>query len=187
MKWFVILFLFLILILFIPLKVKSKIIYNVLCNKGYISIYFYNFKFMVTTWKFVPFKILIKNKNKKDTKIYLYNKENDIDFKDIFLKNLIKRVKILNFRTIGRFGLLQDCFISSIGSGIFTIFSQLLNCFIYTKKDCNKLSNQFFTDFNKNNFIYCITTSIQFNLFIVLWCAFLSLIKKGELVRYYGK
>ena len=187
MRLFIILFLFLLLFLFIPIKFKSKVIYNILNNKGYLSIYFYFIKLFDTTWEIVPFKIIINNKNKKDIKISLYDAGKEADFKELFFKSLLKKVKLINFRTIGRFGIMQDCLLSSAGSGALIVFLQIFNCFLMSKKRCRNLSCQIFTDFNKNNFLLCITTSIKFNLFVVITCALSSLIKKGYREKYYGK
>ncbi len=187
MKAFLIILLLFFLLLIFPIKLKSKIIYNLIKNKGYLSFYFFNFKVLVTTWKVSRFKILIKNKNKKDIKILLFDFKGESDFKDVFFKQLLKVVKIKNFRTIGRFGIEDDCLISSLGSSVLLLISQFFKCYLIEKKSCNNVSSMLFADYSRNNFIVGVTASIKFNLLFASICAVKALYIKNNREKVYGK
>ncbi len=179
MKWFIILFLLLLLILLFPIKLKGKLIYNIFKNEGIISIYFYKLKFFVSHFKLLPHKILIYGKKKKDISIYFFDKDNtQSSVLDIFFVSLIKQVKLNNFRTYANFGLCENAFASSIGSGTLNIFTGLASSYLVTNWDADCISSQIFTDYTKTKFIMCFTSSIQLNLFMVIYCFLSSFIIK---------
>lgn len=178
MKWFIILFLLVLLILLFPIKLKGKLIYNLFKNEGIISIYFYKIKLFVSHFKILPHKILIYGKKKKDISIYFFDTDNQSSVLDIFFVSLIKQVKLNNFRTYANFGLCENAFASSIGSGTLNIFTGLANSYLVNYMDSENITSQVFTDYTKTKFIMCFTSSIQLNLFIVLYCFISSFIIK---------
>lgn len=179
MKWIIILFLLLLLILLFPIKLKGKLIYNLFKNEGIISIYFYKIKLFVSHFKILPHKILIYGKKNKDISIYFFDKENNqSSVIDIFFVKLIKQVKFNNFRTYGNFGLCEDAFASSIGSATINILTGVANSYLVNNLGSDNISSQIFTDYTKTKFIMCFTSSIQLNLFIIIYCFLSSFIIK---------
>lgn len=179
MRLFFILFLFLLLILFIPIKFKTKIIYNLIKNKGYVSLYFYNINLMVSKWKFLPFKITVKNKKwKKDKTIYFNNTKKENEYGDIFLSELIKKLKLSNFRTYINFGFCDNCLITALSGGLFKIGIGVLNSFLINANKAFYLDSQIFCDFEKSKTFFCVTTSVKINLFSIVYCLLASLFIK---------
>lgn len=178
MKWFIILFLLALLILLFPIKLKGKLIYNLFKNEGIISIYFYKIKLFVSHFKILPHKILIYGKKEKDISIYFFDTDNQSSVLDIFFVSLIKQVKLNNFRTYANFALCENAFASCIGSGTLNIFTGLASSYLVNYMDSENITSQVFTDFTKTKFIMCFTSSIQLNLFIVLYCFISSFIIK---------
>ena len=125
MRLFIILFLLLLFILFVPIKLKAKVNYDILNNYGFVSIYFYKLKVFLCKISFVPFKILIETKRKR-FKFKIFKKEKDYSYGEIFFKEVMKRLRINNLRLTSRFGLFQDCLLSSIGSGSILALSSIL-------------------------------------------------------------
>ncbi len=178
MKWLCISLLLLLLILLFPIKLKGKLIYNLFKNEGIISIYFYKLKLFVSHFKLLPHKILIYGKKKKDISFYFFNQNNQGSIIDIFLMQLIKQIKLNNFRTYANFGLFENAFASSIGSGTLNIMSGVANSYLVNKLDSECITSQIFADYTKTKFIMCFTSSIQLNLLIVIYCFLSSFIIK---------
>ena len=164
------LFLLVILLLFIPLNLKVKVIFNAFENKGYVSVYFYKLKIIVKKWKFIPFKIVIQNKNKKETSIYFNKLSKNNEYKDIFSSQIIRKLHIKNFRTYANFGFNENCLITAVGVGFLKIIVGFFNCFLLNIKDASNLDSQIFCDFKKNKLFLCLTSSVHLNLFAIVSC-----------------
>ena len=181
MRLFIILFLLLIFLLLIPIKLKSKLVYNLICNRGYISVYFYNLRLFVAKWKFVPFKIFVTTK-KKDISIYFSNLKKQNVYSDIFFSQLVKKMKINNFRNYTNIGINNNSMLTAISCGFVKIIIGVFSCFLINKKSISSLNSQIFANFNKSNFLFCLTGSAQINLILVIYCAvssfFIKLIKE---------
>ncbi len=173
MKWFIILFLLLLLILLFPIKLKGKLVYNLFKNEGIISIYFYKLNLFVSHFKIMPHKILIYGKKKKDISIYFFDDVDQSSVLDIFFMTLIKQIKLNNFRTYANFGIEDNAFASSIGSASLMIVSGFASSFLVNSKSTDNIISQIFADYTKTKFIMCFTSSIQLNLFLVIY-SFLS-------------
>lgn len=179
MKLFISLALIIILILFLPLKLKSKLIYNLFINKGIISVYFYSIRLFVSKWKLIPFKFIVQRKNKKDISIYFYNlKKQTNDFGEIFFSQLIKKIKLRSFKSFLNFGISEKAYLTSIFVGFFKFLLGSFNVFLVNKKGINSIYSQIFADFKKNNSIFCVSLSLEINLFIIFYCAVTSLFIK---------
>lgn len=161
----------------LPIKLKSKLIYNLIKNKGYISIYFYNLRLFVAKWKFVPFKILVKSK-KKDISIYFNNLKKQNDYSDIFFSQIVKKIKIISFKNFSNIGIKKNCMLTALGCGLVKISTGIFNSFLINKKSIENMNSQTFANFNKNNFLFCVTGSAQINLMIVIYCAISSIFIK---------
>ena len=176
MKLFFILFFVFIFILFFPINLKGKIIYNILNNSGYLCIYYYKIRLFLANLRFIPFKVLIESKKIK-TSFDMFKKEEQYSFSEFFLKEIFKRLKIKNFRLFSKFGLMQDSMLSCIGSGTITFLSSLMMVLIMNKKKVFYSCIQVFPDFLYNRVLICFTGSITLNLFLIIYCAMVSIVK----------
>jgi len=186
MKVFLILFLLIMLLLLFPLKIKSKVIYNLMKNNGFVSFYFYNIRLFVGRWKFVPFKLIIKGK-KKDVVIGLSNLQTQNDYKDIYINQLMKKIKINNVRSYVKFGFNKDALITSLGGAGLKILSGVACCLLSLKESKKIFMSQVYPDYTNTILFICVTASIQLNLIIIIYCFFSSFIlniKRGS--KKYG-
>lgn len=168
MRTAIILFLLLLLLFFLPISLKTKILFNVIENKGCVSVYFYKIKLIVSKWRFVPFKIVVESNKKEETSIYFNKPNKDNNYKDIFFNQVIRRVRIKNFRTYAKLGFNENCLVTAISVGLLKIMSALLNCFLLKYKVPENLKSQIFCDFKNTNFFLCLTSSVQLNLFMIV-------------------
>ena len=173
MRVTIILFLLLIFLLLIPIKLKSKLIYNLIYNRGYLSIYFYNLRLVVARWKFVPFKILVKTK-KKDISIYFNSLKNQNAYSDIFFSQLIKKIKINNFRNFTNVGIKNNAMVTALICGFVKSITGVVSSFLVNKKNINNIDSQIFANFTNSNFLLCLTGSTQINLILVIYCVISS-------------
>lgn len=164
-------------LLFVPIRVKSKIGYNLFQNQGYLSVFFFNFKIFLAKWKVFPTHIQIKLKS-KTMKIYFNSYQAQTNFGDIYISNLIKKVKIKNLRIIASFGFNADQLISVLCGAGLDIILKIIYCVLLSKKSSDKLDIKVFTSAKKTCFIMCGTTSIQFNLMILLTCFIKTVFRK---------
>lgn len=165
-----------ILLLFMPIKLRCKIDYDVFRNDGLLSLFLFKIKLLLAKIKFKNFAILLKDK-KKTTTIYLFNGQEQSKFGDIFLEKLLQNIKVNNSRFISKFGIMRDCLLSSIICGTMINISSVFGCLIAQKKDNVKLSVYCMPDYLHNTFVMCFTSSITFNLFVLLKCLVISTIK----------
>lgn len=186
MRLFIILFLLLLFILFVPIKLKAKVNYDILNNYGFVSIYFYKLKVFLCKISFVPFKILIETKRKR-FKFKIFKKEKDYSYGEIFFKEVMKRLRINNLRLTSRFGLFQDCLLSSIGSGSILALSSILMFTLSSEKNIEHGKIMVFPDYMHSRMLFCFSGSVRLNIFLIILSLVVSLfktIKRG--VKKYG-
>ena len=171
----VLLFLFL-LILFMPIKLRSKIDFNVFINEGIFSLFFFKLKVILAKLEFQPFKILVKTK-KQTIPIYLFSAQRENNFVDLFFDEFLHSLSFNNAKFISRFGIMQDCMLSSVGCGCLLNAFSLISCQIAQNKKRAMTSIYCSPDYNYNTFIVCLSTSITFNIFILLKCLVVSIVR----------
>lgn len=176
MRYALFVFFLVLLILFIPIKLKGKLIYNVFKNEGHVSLFFFNIKLFLASISFKAFKLIVKTK-KKESAIPLTNMQKKEGFGDYFFSEILDKVKINDIRNFTRFGIIQDCMVSCMGSGMIIILSSLINTFLYNKKTISNSLVQVFPDYTNSRFLNCITSSITINLFVIIWALVVSFIK----------
>ncbi len=180
MKLTIILFFIVLFILLIPIKIRSKIIYDIYKNKGYLSLYFYKLKLAVLTLSFEPMKIVIDNKKHKSYFYLIKEKNVKTSFGDVYIEQLIKKIKINDFRTYARFGLMEDCMYSCLGTACIITFSSILNYFLFDKEGVFRTSINAYPDYLHNRFLLGYTASISLNIILLLYCVVLTLIKRRK-------
>ena len=180
MKLFSGILLIVLLLMLLPLKVKGKIGYNVFKNQGYLSLFFFNLKLFLAKWKLTPSNLQLYSKT-KTISIYFNTFKNQTNLGDIYVSNLLKKIKIKNLRIIANFGFNADQMISCLGGAGLDVVLKAICCILQLKKPSSKLDVQVFTSTNRTGFIVCGTTSIQVNLMILLVCFVKSLFRKINL------
>lgn len=176
-----------IILLFFPIRVKSKLIYNVFNNKGYASLFFYNLKLLICRYKFKKLKLIARAKN-KEFEIDLINEKNQTNFGEIYVMQLLKKIRIKNLKLFSQFGFNRDLLASSVGGASLNIIFGIMLSIICNKK---KIDNYEITTINneaRTTFLIIISTSIQLNIFWLILSFIKTLllkIKKG-MVNSYG-
>lgn len=185
MKLLVILFLFLIFILFIPIKLKTKLVFNLFKNNGFVSVYFFSFKIMLRRWHFEPRKIVLEDYYEKKKDILIWFKKNEKEkniFSDIFFDELLLKIKIKSLKFYSNFGFKNNIISTVYFTGLLKIFTGVLKSLILNIKKVKNMEVMLFPNFLKNNSMLCFSLVIQINLFIILSCltvGILKVIKRG--------
>ena len=185
MKLLVILFLFLIFILFIPIKLKTKLVFNLFKNNGFVSVYFFSFKIMLRRWRFEPRKIVLEDYYEKKKDILIWFKKNEKEkniFSDIFFDELLLRIKIKSLKFYSNFGFKDNIISTVYFAGLLKICTGVLKSLILNIKKVKNMEVMLFPNFLKNNSMLCFSLVIQINLFIILSCltvGILKVIKRG--------
>lgn len=163
--------------LLLPIKLKSKVVYDLFSNKGYLSIFLYKIKLTLFRWKLKKNRVEL-NKNNKTKTFTIFNRSNQPEFGEIFVKQFLKVIYINNLRLIYHFGFNKDRLITSIGGALLNIVSYN---FIGALSENNKLRNydlSLFINDNKTILIIALTCSIKFNLLLMGFCFVKSVIIK---------
>lgn len=186
MRIFLILLFIFNLILFLPLVLKCKINFDFSENKGFLSIFFFNLNVSVFKFKFLINKIFVKDKQKRITFIYYSDLKNQNKVREIFFLLILNNLNIKNLRFMGRIGVKENAFASSMLCSMLNVASSIGGGLMCLKGDVKKFSFAIFPDYFENNFLMCFTTSISISIFTILYCFFMAVImklKKGE-VQY---
>jgi len=187
MRIFLILLLIFNILLFLPLVLKCKINFDFLKNKGTLSVLFFSFIISLFKFKFLINKIFVKDKKKKISFIYYADLTSQNKFKEIFFILLLNNLNVSNLRFMGRIGLYENAFMTSMLCSGLNIASSIGGSLLCEKKNVDKFSFAFFPDYFESNFLLGYTTSISINLFVILYCFIFAIIiklKKGE--KQYG-
>lgn len=175
------------IILFFPIRAKTKIIYNVFNNKGYASLFFYNLKLFKCRFKIKKFKIYAKTK-KKDFVIDLFNENNQTSLGEIYVMQVLKKIRIKNLKLGSKFSFNRDMLVTSVGGASLNLLFGIILSIICNKKKIDNYEITYFNNADRTMFLVVLTTSIQINLF---WL-FISLLKtiilklKKGMVKSYG-
>lgn len=174
------------IILFFPVRIKAEVAYSIFSNKGYLSLFLFKPKVFICRYKIKNFKLFVETK-KKNFEIDLLNEKNQTSFGEIYLSQIIKKIRIKNLRLISRFGFNGDMMVSCLGgASIKILFSIFLGIICEKKKIDNYEIKSYVTD--STSFLNVLTSSVQFNLFILILGLVKTIIlkfKKG-LVKKYG-
>ena len=182
MKLAIILIILLIFILFIPLRLRGKIIYNAISNNGYISFYFYKINVFLAEFK-PGVKSIKLQTNKKNIEFEFFKKEEDYALNELFIKNLLRETTINNVKIITKIGLFNNNLLSCSICGILNTSLSILR--VLTKR-VKRLQTYFFPDFLMSRALFCLTISVQFNIFLILLSFLKSLIKIIKRGKFYG-
>ena len=182
MKLAIILIILLIFILFIPLRLRGKIIYNAISNNGYISFYFYKINVFLAEFK-PGVKSIKLQTNKKNIEFEFFKKEEDYALNELFIKNLLRETTINNVKIITKIGLFNNNLLSCNICGILNTSLSILR--VLTKR-VKRLQTYFFPDFLMSRALFCLTISVQFNIFLILLSFLKSLMKIIKRGKFYG-
>ncbi|NCB48667.1 MAG: hypothetical protein EOM55_03510 [Clostridia bacterium] len=152
-----------------------------------MSIFFFNLNVSLFKFRFYINKIFLKDKNKRISFIYYSDLTNQNKIREIFFLLILNNLNIKNLRFMGKVGIKENAFLSSMLSSMLNISSSIGGGIICEKKEVKKFSFAIFPDYFENNFLICFTTSISINIFTILYCFLMAIIiklKKGE--KEYG-
>lgn len=164
-----------------PIKLKTKLIFNLFENKGFISIYFFSFKVMLRNWYIKTNRVVLKDfyNKKKDILIWFGGKnENEKNvFSDIFFNKLLFKIKIKSFKVYSNFGFKNNVYLTFYITAFLNICAGVFKSLIFNTKKVKNMEVALFPSFLKNNSMFCFSLAIQINLFVVLNCLIISLLK----------
>lgn len=154
-------------LLFFPIKIKAKMIFNFLTNKGYISLFLLNFKVFLGKISVSPTKLVVQTK-KRLSYLYFFGSKTQEDFGEIFCINLLQNIRLNDLRLIGRFGLFSNCLLTSLFCGGVMMGTGVLYPFLNAFRGQVPTSVSFFPSYIDNKMLFCFTSSILLNLFVIL-------------------
>ena len=181
----------LILLIFLPIRFKGKFIYDVMDNNGYLSFFIFKLKFFLAKFRLFFLKIEIERKNKKIETIYFSEIQSKSKFREIFFSEFIKVISIKNIRIYSCFGIEDNSYVSSILTKLFDIVLKITRIFLKNKKHIQHSQICIIPNFYNSKSLVCFTGSIKFNLLLIIFCFFKSILilikKKGEKIKHAWK
>ncbi len=156
-----------ILLLFFPIKVKAKVIFNFLTNKGFVSLFLFGFNAFLGKIKILPTKLALLSK-KKLSYLYFFKNNTQEDFSEMFYSNLLRNVRLNDLRFIGKFGLFTNCLLTSLSCGGVMMGGGIVYSLLNSFRGRVPSSIKIFPDYRGNTLLLCFTSSIKLNLFVIL-------------------
>ncbi len=164
---FLIVLLALMLLLLFPIKLKAKVVFNLLSNSGYISAFFFRFKVFLGKISLAPTKLILQTK-KKLSYLYFFENKSKEDFSEIFFGDLIKHIRLNDLRFIGRFGLFKNCLLTSLCCGSTMAIMGALYAVLNSSRGQIPSDIRLFPDYRHNTILICFTSSITINLLAII-------------------
>lgn len=175
MKIFLVVLFAVLFLLFVPIKLKFKVDFDFLSNKGYLSLYFFSLKLLVSKLFLLPTKLVIITHGKRDY-LPFFDPPEKKKFKDIFFEKVVSNVDVANLRLFSNFGLFGDGVLSSMGAGALNIAGGLACTYFMQKRNLENATVQNFMDMTSNKFIVAVTSSINVSFFLIIFCALQTLV-----------
>jgi len=181
--FFIIIFVLLLVIL--PIKIKTKISYNLIRNKGLLK--FYLFK-----WNFLTLKVKIKTNY-----IYFTTKKNKTFLVPIDLKNqtnieyvdlifiLFNKTTFNTLKMSMNVGLYNDPFHTALLYGALQTLNSIILSVLKTKKLSVIVSNKINPVYNKDIGTIYLSSSLTFTFFDYAWGILLYIIKLKKVGKKY--
>lgn len=182
MKTFLFVFFIVLILLCFPFRIKCKFSYNVFSNSGFLSLFFYGIKLSLVKIKILPFKVKLRTKNKK---FYLsfkdFIKENT--FGEVYLNSIFGVTKIKSIKIFSNIQLKNNSFLPYLLTGsLYLIFGVFYSYFSFFKNFYSiKCLN--FANSTNTNFVINFTISVQLNLFLIIYCFFVSIFKNIKRIK----
>lgn len=164
---FLIVFLVLFFLLLFPIKLKAKVIFDLLSNSGYISAFFFKIRVFLGKISLAPTKLILQTKKNLSCLYFFENKSNE-DFSEMFFGNLIKCIRLNDLRFIGRFGLFANCLLTSLCCGSSMTVMGIMYAILNSNRGQIPSDIRLFPDYRHNTILICFTSSITINLLAII-------------------
>lgn len=176
---------FLLFILICPIKLKSKITYNILKNKGIIKFYFFKINFLTLKIKIKPKYIYLTTKKGKVILVPIeFGDSSNLDYVDLTLI-LFNKTTVNTLKITLNVGIDNNPFYTALLYGAFqTIFSTIL-AILKTKKLATIVSNKINTVYTKNNGSVILSSSLTITIFDYIWGLIFYFIKLKRIGKRY--
>lgn len=168
-----------------PIKIKSKISYNILKNKGQIK--FYLFK-----WNFLTLKAKIKQNyfyfTTKKGKVFLipidFKNQTNIEYVDLSLI-LFNKTTVNTLKISMNVGIYNDPFHTALLYGALQTLNSIIFSILKTKKLSVIVSNKINPVYNKDIGTIYLSSSLTFTLFDYIWGILLYILKLKKVGKHY--
>lgn len=174
-----------ILILFIPFKLKVKLSYDILKNKGTISITLMVFRVFLGEFKILGKKLMMTYAKDKYHEVDINGIKNSSNFMDNFVINILKNIKVNTFKIYANIGYKYDAFLTAMLVSGINIFIQIAISQFLNRKPLAKVITSIFPNFCDTKLFFAISSSVSLNLYLIIMCAIIALFKIKKGVKSY--
>lgn len=185
-----IIFFIIVFVLFIfitPIKLKAKIKFNVLLNKGQIKFYFFKINFLSFNFKIKRKYILLTTKKGKNIVVPLeFGQEANLEYVDLTYL-LLDKTTINTLKININAGVEDNPFQTAIMYGFLQTITSIFLCLLKTKKLSVIVSNKINPVYTKDRGIINISSSLTVSLVDYLWAFMQYLIKFKRVGKNYEK
>lgn len=173
------------IILFMPIKLKTKISYNILENAGIVSLYIGCVKMFLGRFNFGFNRFNMTYSKSKIYSTSFTDIKNGSTFMDKFIVNIYKRIKIKTIKIYANLGIKSDAYLTAILVGCVDVPIQILSALVLNQKAINRVSTRIFANFCDNSLFFGVAGCIKLNLFLIIYCCIVSLFKINQGVNAY--
>ncbi len=176
-----------VLIFIVPIKMKIRLSYDLLKNRGVLGFGILFFKMRILSFKFKNMGLEIKSRSKKEKKeVELKIDKEELIYNERLLAQFRDKLKIrkLTFKaTLG----MGDAFKTAMVSGLLNIL--IVNLFIFIKNFKQTTSVKVGTkpEYNKELFRFKSQAEVSISLFDLLFCFLFALINTKRSIHYNEK
>lgn len=180
--------LFIFLLIIIPINLKTKVVYDLLKNRGKIQLKLFKLTLFYFTFKVeTGFLELTTRKNKK-LLVPMESGASGVNIQTDFILIVLKKIRIQHGTIYVNFGAKSDAFATAMIVGFVKVITSCLGAFLKTKKPDSKITNKIYADFSNDKLKLCLKASIKISILQVIDAYFKSLIGKikfnKELTQY---
>ena len=182
MKIFIFVLILVLIILLFPFRIKGKFSFDIFNNYGFLSLFFCNLKLSLVRIKFLPFKVKLTTKNKK---IYLTFKDflTENNFAQVYLDCILNVVRIKSFKLFSNIQFKDNSYLQYLVSSLFYVGFGIAYSILNTVKNFSNIECLNFANSTNTSFVINFSVSMQLNLFLVIYCFFVSIFRNLKRVR----
>ena len=175
---------FTVLLFISPIKVKAKISYNILKNKGLIKFYFFKLNFLTLNFKIKRKYLYFTTKKGKVILIPFDERQQNLEYVDLSLI-LFDKTTINTLKIYINIGIKDNPFYTAILYGALNTLNSIILSILKTKKLSTIVSNKIIPVYTKDSGIIKLSSSLTFTIFDYLWGISLYMLKIKKVGNHY--
>ena len=175
------------IILAFPIRLKAKIDFNLLKNRGIITFYVYNHDIKPQVWSLGFNKLVLHNNDKTNHTIVLFKGGNDAEYSDYLIFEILKVTSIHTIKLFATLGIKDNPMATALICSSMNIPTKIVLSIVKNERKNIRVVSQILPSYTEDKASIAINCSISINLLSLCFALIVAKHKQEREKIIYGK